>query len=223
MINSRTVEVLDQEELRTVLGHEAGHILSDHVMYRTALMILLSVSSRSLPMLMGLPLVAVRLALLEWFRAAELSADRAATLVNRDPLVTSRTLMVIAGGAASRKLNLDAFLKQAAEYEEWEPGWDKLSRLRLEIAQTHAFPVRRVSQLMKWVRSGDYDRVINGEYRKRSEPVDPRAEAGDAVDHYAERFRELFREAGAGVANAGDKVAGVADKLSDWLREQQQR
>ena len=42
--------------------------------------------------------------------------------------------MVMAGGAASRKLNLDAFLQQAAEYDEWEPGWDKLSRLRIEIA-----------------------------------------------------------------------------------------
>ena len=31
-------------ELRTVLGHEAAHILSDHVLYRTALMILLSAS-----------------------------------------------------------------------------------------------------------------------------------------------------------------------------------
>jgi Zn-dependent protease with chaperone function len=221
MVNSRAVELLDEEELRTVLGHEAGHVLSDHVMYRTALMILMSVGTRSLPLMAGLPLVAVRLALLEWFRAAELSADRAATLVNRDPLVTSRTLMVIAGGAASRRLNLDAFLRQATEYEEWEPGWDKLSRLRIEIAQTHAFPVRRVSQLMKWVRSGEYDRVINGEFVKRTDPVDPRAEAGDMVDHYAERFRELFRDAGAGVANAGDKVAGAAEKLSDWLREQQ--
>jgi Zn-dependent protease with chaperone function len=110
MLNSRTVEVLDEEELRSVLGHEAGHVLSDHVLYRTALMILLSVGSRGLPMMAGLPLLAVKLALLEWFRAAELSCDRAATLVNRDPLVTSRTLMVIAGGAASRKLNLDAFL-----------------------------------------------------------------------------------------------------------------
>jgi Zn-dependent protease with chaperone function len=219
MLNSRTVEVLDQEELRTVLGHEAGHVLSDHVMYRTALMILLSIGTRGMPLMAGLPLMAVRLALLEWFRAAELSADRAATLVNRDPLVTSRTLMVLAGGAASRKLNLDAFLKQAAEYEEWEPGWDKLSRLRIEIAQTHAFPVRRVSELMKWVRSGEYDAVINGTYPKRSDPVDPRAEAGDAVDHYAERFRELFREASAGVASAGDKVAGAAEKLGDWLRE----
>jgi Zn-dependent protease with chaperone function len=219
MLNSRTVEVLDEEELRTVLAHEAGHILSDHVLYRTALMILLSVGARSLPLMAGLPLLAVRLALLEWFRAAELSADRAATLVNRDPLVTSRTLMVLAGGAASRKLSLDAFLKQAAEYEEWEPGWDKLSRLRIELAQTHAFPVRRVSELMKWVRSGEYERVLRGEYPRRGDPVDARAEAGDAVDHYAERFRELFREAGAGVANAGDKVSGAAEKLSDWLRD----
>jgi Zn-dependent protease with chaperone function len=219
MVNSRTVELLDEDELRTVLGHEAGHVLSDHVLYRTALMILLSVGTASLPMMAGLPLIAVRIALLEWFRAAELSCDRAATLVNRDPLVTSRTLMVLAGGAASRKLNLDAFLRQAAEYEEWEPGWDKLARLRVELAQTHAFPVRRVSELMKWVRSGDYDRVLRGEYVRRGDPIDARAEAGDAVDHYAERFRILFKEAGAGVTTAGDKVAGAAEKVGDWLRD----
>jgi Zn-dependent protease with chaperone function len=221
MINSRTVELLDAEELRTVMGHEAGHILSDHVLYRTALMILLAVGSSvaRLPAMAGLPLLAVKLALLEWFRAAELSCDRAATLVNRDPLVTSRTLMVIAGGAASRKLNLDAFLRQANDYAEWEPGWDKLSRLRIELAQTHAFPVRRVSELMKWVRSGDFDRIMNGEYIKRGDPVNAKAEAGDAVEHYAERFRGIFKEAGAGVANAGDKVADAADKLGDWLKK----
>src|SRR5919197_1174237 len=202
MLNSRTVELLDEEELRTVLGHEAGHVLSDHVLYRTALMILLSVGTRGMPLMAGLPLLAVKLALLEWFRAAELSCDRAATLVNRDPLTTCRTLMVLAGGAASRKLNLDAFVRQAAEYEEWEPGWDKLSRLRIELAQTHAFPVRRVSELMKWVRSGDYDRVVKGEYVHRDDPIDPKAEASDAVDHYAERFRALFKEVGLGVASA---------------------
>jgi len=182
-------------------------------------MILLSIGTSSLPMMAGLPLVAVRIALLEWFRAAELSCDRAATLVNRDPLVTSRTLLVMAGGAASRKLNLDAFLKQANEYEEWEPGWDRFARMRVEIAQTHAFPVRRVSELMRWVRSGDYDRVLRGEYVRRGDPIDPRSEASDAVDHYAERFRILFKEAGAGVAGAGDKVADAAEKVGDWLRE----
>src|SRR3954471_12861746 len=84
LVNSRTVELLDGMELRTVLGHEAGHILSDHVLYRTALIILLNISGATrLPMIAGLPLMAVQLALLEWFRAAELSSDRAATLVNR--------------------------------------------------------------------------------------------------------------------------------------------
>jgi Zn-dependent protease with chaperone function len=219
VVNSRTVEVFDEGELRTVLGHEAGHILSDHVLYRTALMILLSVSGIGrLPMLAGLPLIAVRMVLLEWFRAAELSADRAATLVNRDPLVTCRTLMVLAGGTSSRQLDLDAFVRQAAAYEEWEPGWDKLARMRIEVGQTHAFPVKRVAELMRWVRGGDYDRIVGGQFARRGDPVDARAEAGDAVEFYAERFRVIFREAGAGVEKAGDKVADAAERVSDWLR-----
>jgi Zn-dependent protease with chaperone function len=219
LLNSRTIDLLDEDELRTVLGHEAAHILSEHVLYRTALMILLAIGTRGLPMMAGLPLLAVKLALLEWFRASELSCDRAATLVNRDPLISSRTLMVIAAGVKSKHLNLDTFLKQANEYEEWEPGFDKLSRVRTELGQTHAFPVRRVSELMKWVRSGDYDRVMSGEYIRRGDPVSPRAEAGDAADFYAERFRGFFKDAGASVEKAGDKVGDAAEKLGEWLKD----
>src|SRR3954454_25403882 len=221
VLNSRTVDVLDELELRTVLGHEAGHILSDHVMYSTALAILLSLDvapPARLPFFAGLPLLAVELALLEWYRAAELSCDRAATLVNRSPMTTCQTLMVIAGGAASRRLSLDAFVRQASEYEDWEPGWDKLSRFRVEVFQTHAFPVRRVSELMKWVRSGDYDRIMSGDYRKRDERGDARQEAGAAADFYAERFRTIFREFGEGMNKAGDKASDAAVKLSEWLK-----
>ncbi len=219
LLNSRTVEVLDPDELRTVLGHEAAHVLSGHVLYRTALMILLSIGTRGLPLMAGLPLLAVRLALLEWFRASELSCDRAATLVNRDPLVTCRTMMVLASGVKSSKLNLDAFINQTAEYEEWEPGWDRMSRLRTELGQTHAAPVRRVSQLLAWVRSGDYDRIMRGEYIRRGDPVSPRVEAGDAADHYAERFRGFFRDAEASATKAAEKVGDTADKVTDWLRD----
>jgi hypothetical protein len=119
----------------------------------------------------------------------------------------------------SSKLNLDAFLKQANEYEEWEPGFDKLSRIRTELGQTHAAPVRRVSELMKWVRSGEFDRAMNGEYVRRGDPVSPRDEAGDAAEFYAERFRGFFKDAGASVEKAGDKVGDAAEKLGDWLRD----
>jgi Zn-dependent protease with chaperone function len=212
VVNSHLVTLLDDVELKTVLAHEAGHILSDHVVYRTALVILLQIgSSVRLPLLAGLPLLAVRGALLEWFRASELSCDRAATLVNRDPLVTCRALMVLAGGRDSKKLNLDAFLRQASDYEDWEPGLDRMRRFFLELQLTHSFPVRRVSELQKWVRSGEYDRIVRGDYPKRGEEVDTRAHASDAVEYYSERFRTIFRETGENVAAAGER-------FSDWLR-----
>jgi Zn-dependent protease with chaperone function len=218
VINSQTVQLLDELELRTVLGHEAAHILSDHVLYQTALLILLRMSIGRMGVIMGLPLIAVRLILLEWFRAAELSCDRAATLVNRDPLVTSRTMMVMAGGAASGRLNLDAFIRQAAEYEDLEPGWDKLNRMFSELSLTHDYPVKRVSEIMKWVRSGEYDRIVKGEYRRRDEDVDARVEASDAAEYYAERFRGIIRDASEGLSKVGEQAGDAAEKLSDWLR-----
>jgi len=36
VLNSGAVSLFDEHEIRTVLGHEAGHILSDHLMYRTS-------------------------------------------------------------------------------------------------------------------------------------------------------------------------------------------
>jgi Zn-dependent protease with chaperone function len=221
VINSQTVSQLDELELRTVLGHEAGHILSDHMLYSTALAILLYIGTAPLmrlPFFTGIPILAIKLALLEWFRAAELTCDRAATLVNRSPMTTCQTLMVMAGGTASRRLSLDAFVAQAAEYEDWEPGWDKITRFRIEVLQTHPFAVRRVSEILKWVRSGEYDRIMGGEYRKRSDRVDPREESAAASEFYAERFRSIFKEFGESVSKAGDKAADAADKLADWLR-----
>jgi Zn-dependent protease with chaperone function len=212
LLNSELVQLLDEEELRGVFGHEIGHILSDHVLYETALLILLQIAAPAgLPALGGLPLLAVRSALLEWSRAAELSADRASVLVTRDPLVTCRVLMVLAGGLSSRELNLDAFLRQATEYHEWESGWDKISRFLVERQRTHGYPVRRLSELMKWIQSGAYDRIVGGAYPVRGEEADPRVEAGDAVAYYTRRFKAIFREAGEGVERAGGKLA-------EWLR-----
>ncbi|RKQ87285.1 Zn-dependent protease with chaperone function [Solirubrobacter pauli] len=222
VVNSGTVNLMDEHELRTVLAHEAGHILSDHVMYQTALFILLRMGSGALnrlPFFAGLPLLAIRLALLEWFRAAELTCDRAATIVTRSPMTTCQTMMVMAAGASSRKLSLDAFVAQANEYVDWEPGWDKLMRFGRELNQTHPYPVRRVHELMKWVRSGEYDRIINGEYVKRGTKADAREAAADATDYYADKFKGIFEEAGVGVRKAGDKAGEAADRISDWLKQ----
>ena len=217
VLNSRCVELFDTQEQRTVLGHEAGHILSDHVLYRTALLVLLQLSGAArLPFIAGLPLLAVTLALLEWYRAAELSADRAATLVNRDPLVTCRTMMVLAGGVQARKLDLDAFIRQANDYDDWSSGWDRLNRMRAQLTLTHSYPVRRVKEITAWVQSGEYDRIVGGEYPTRDQQADARKEAGDAVEFYKERFRKIFNE--FGVDRVQERAADAAGRLSDWLK-----
>lgn len=218
IVNSATLSVFDAAELRTVLGHEAGHILAEHVMYRTALMILLNLSlSGPLGFIAGIPLLAVRLALLEWFRAAELSCDRAATLVNRDPLVTCRTLMVLGSGVPSKRQNLDAFMRQGQEYRDVE-GWEKLSRMRGELFRTHPHAVKRVHELMKWVQSGEYDRIVSGDYVRRGQEPTAREETDAATQHYAERFKGFFDEAADGVAKVGEQITDATNKVTDWLR-----
>src|ERR671910_219373 len=119
LLNSELVRILDDDGRRVVLAHEAAHVHSDHVLYRTALLILLQIgASARLPLLAGLPLMAIRMALLEWSRAAELSCDRAAALVTRDPTAVCRALMTIAAGEAAEDLNLDAFIAQGMDYSE---------------------------------------------------------------------------------------------------------
>jgi Zn-dependent protease with chaperone function len=218
VVGSNLLEQLTAGEQRTVVAHEMGHILSDHVLYITALNILLSATAGSLPVI-GLPFRAVRAVLLEWRRAAELSCDRAATLAVRDPRIVCRTLMVLASGLPADRLDLDAFMAQAMEYENWDDSHDRIRRFFNEINATHTYAVRRVSEVMRWVQSGEYDRIIRGEYRRRSDPTNVRDEASDAMEFYAERFRQLFRELGENVTTLGSQVGDVSQQVADWLRK----
>ncbi len=215
VLNSELVRILPAEGHRVVLAHEAAHVHSGHVLYQTALVILLQLgrSTLRLPLLAGLPLMAIELALLEWFRAAELSCDRAAALVTRDPLAVSRTLMTIAAGEQAEQLNLDAFIAQAMDYDEGGMGLDRLTRMIQDLRLTHPMPVRRVNQLLTWVRSGDYDRIIDGEYIRLGGEPPLRDEAEAAREHYGTRISDAF-------AQAGSSIQEVGQQLGDWLNRQ---
>lgn len=210
VLTSRLLEVLEPDEVRAVLGHEAGHILASHVVYHTALQILLGLT---LPVLSpgAIPLNAVRLALLEWFRAAELTCDRAAVLAVDDPDVMIRTLMVLGSGLPSGLLSLPAFKQQVREYQDWEDGPDRLRRFLALLSQTHGTPVRRASEVARWVDSGEFERIRGGDFIKRGEEPSSMSATGDAVAHYSERFRDIFSSAGESVAKAGSK-------LQSWLK-----
>jgi Zn-dependent protease with chaperone function len=214
VLNSELVRILDDDGRRAVLAHEAAHVHSGHVLYQTAMLILLRLATGvRLPLLAGLPLLAIQLALLEWFRGAELSCDRAAALVTRDPMAVCRALMVISAGEASADLSLDAFIAQAMDYSEGGTGLEKLTRLMADMGLTHPMPVRRVRLLLEWVREGEYDRIVSGDYIRRGQEPPLREETDAAQQHYAKRVSDAFQQAGSSVGDVGQQ-------LSDWLGRQ---
>ncbi len=214
VVNSELIRILDDDGRRVVLAHEAAHIHSDHVLYQTALAILLQLgTSVRLPIFAGLPLLAIRYALLEWSRSAELSCDRAAALVTRDPQAVCRALMVITAGEEAENLNLDAFIAQGMEYDVEGSGSERITRMLQDLNVTHPLPVRRVRFLLDWVREGGYDTIVGGEYIRRGEEASAKEEALGARDHYAERI------AGA-VGEAGSSVADMGKKMGEWLKKQ---
>ena len=215
VVNSELIRLLDEDGQRVVLAHEAAHVHSDHVLYLTALAILerlVGGTAGKLPMLAGLPMMAVYYALLEWSRSAELSCDRAAALVTRDPQAVCHALMVITAGEAAEQLSLDAFIAQGIDYDDLG-GTAKLTRMMQDLNVTHPLPVRRVRHLLDWVQTGEYEAMIGGDYLRRGQEPTATEEAATARDHYADRISSAVQEAGSSVAEMGQQ-------LGDWLRKQ---
>ena len=210
VLNSSTIEVLDQDEIEAVIGHEVGHILSGHALYRTMLFILLRFTFTRYP-LAGIAVRPILYGLLEWSRKAELSCDRAGVLATQQPRVMMSALMKIAGGSRGEDLDLDAFIAQSDEYLEGGDTLDGIYKMLAALGTTHPFAVVRVAELRNWIDSGAYDTMLNGDYRTTTDDEEtPYSEdLGEAAAGYASAARDLVDDVGKRVGNVTSRVASA--------------
>lgn len=211
VVHTGALGMLAEPQQRVLLGHEVGHVMSGHSTYSTLALLFLSLGFNAIPGL-GLIALPIQLALLEWYRKAEFSADRAGLLASQEPLDAMRMFLLFAGGkGGSDEINLDEFLAQAQQYESDTGAIDMLFKLLNVSGRTHPFNTVRAAELQRWIQAGGYDMIIGGEYARRGAP--PKRpltdDYADAAGYYGDKMKGMINQVADAARRATDTVNNV--------------
>jgi len=172
---SGLVDLLEEDEVQAVVGHEIGHIACDHMLYKSLAHLLGVFGTQALGALLGsaakLISIPLQLALLRWSRAAELSCDRAALLVTGKPQTVAHVSAMLAGATTRyrHEFDLDAVLEQYKDFEENACTMDRWMERLQHAGLTHPEPIRRAREILDWSESQQYKDILAGRYTLRSE------------------------------------------------------
>jgi Zn-dependent protease with chaperone function len=215
VITTGMVDLMDPEEIRFVIGHELGHVLSGHAVYRTMLYHLLNLVSRIAWLPIVLPARGVIWALEEWYRKSELSCDRAGLLAGQDVEAARRALMKTAGGSRLVEFNSDAFHQQAREYDAVPDVREGLLKLLQLQGTTHPFAVIRFAELDRWADTGEYSNILAGNYPRREDDSD--ASVGGEFKAAAKSYQDSWNRSAdpliGAVRGVAETAAGAGQRL----------
>ena len=194
--------------------------MSGHALYQSLLMHLLNLlGTFGWVPAGGLGLRALIAALREWQRKAELSGDRAGLLATQDPEAALRVFMKLAGGAHLDRIDPEAFLEQAADYERAGDLRDGVLKLLNTERETHPFAVVRAAELQRWASSEEYARILAGDYPQRAD--DSGASFTDSAREAARSYKKRIDESTDPLVGAmrgfSNTVGSAADSVADWL------
>ena len=209
VITTGMVDLMDAEEIRFIIGHELGHVLSGHSVYRTMLYHLVNLAARlALVPFAWVGLKAVIWGLEEWYRKSELSCDRAGLLAGQDVPAARRALMKTAGGPQLAELSHDAFLEQAREYDAVPDVREGLIKLLQLQGTTHPFAVVRFAEMDRWASEGEYADILAGRYPRRDSDKD--TSVGDEFKSAAKAYQDSWNRSADPLIGAVRGVAGSA-------------
>jgi Zn-dependent protease with chaperone function len=210
VVNTGLLELCSEDEIRTVMAHELGHIKCGHTTLTQMAIWAMNTATVIGELTFGIGNVistGLIYSFYEWRRMAELSCDRAALLATDDWRLVGQTMMQIAGGSSrfAHELNFEAFEKQAEAYQNLdEDGLSQVYKFLLYNGGgqgpmlSHPFPVDRLQYLKSWANSEEYYRIKSGNYA-RSPQTDPTVASystpnGQEVDRLRQELADLQQE-----------------------------
>ncbi len=158
-------------------------------------------------------------ALREWDRKSELTADRAALLALQSEQENYHVLMKMAGGEDLSQMNVNDFFHQAWEYENQKTLLDGIFKGLNTVGESHPFPVIRLQELHSWASSGAYQAILNGSYARRdAEGPSASKDVREGYEYYKTAAQQSEDPVLKTVKKAGETLGKAAEGLRDSLK-----
>ena len=206
VISNALIELLDEKELQAAIAHEIGHLVCGHSFHKILVENFSGLTQvmGAVPGLTALS-IAARLPLFEWFRKADLTADRAALLVVENPEVVQSMIGKLAGGSSqmAERVSQENLLNQCDEIEELTEklksggAMDKMSYLFSSavmngIMRKSPWPAMRIKEIRDWSCSTQYAEVRNGIFPKDEAEVESEPETDQEDEKTTSAFDKLM-------------------------------
>ncbi len=149
VVYAGVLSLMDEDELRFIIGHEVGHICLGHTWLNSLIGGMAGIPS---PYLAA---VILYFSFRWWNRACEYSADRAGLLACGKPEKAYSALVKLVGGSAAVR-STEAWQQTLRRIDTED---DRLENTLGEMLSTHPLIVRRLHALQKYAASGEYQRL----------------------------------------------------------------
>jgi hypothetical protein len=192
--------------------------MSGHTTYNTIAIILMTIGFQNLPFLAGVAILPFQLALMEWYRKAELSSDRAGLLATQDPMTSMSTFLKMAGGRKyDDTISVEEFQIQARDYETQGNVADRVWQVINTAFRTHPFGTVRAAELQRWIDSGEYAKILGDDYRRRDDAARPplASDLEDAAGYYGDQAKEAMATISGVLGRARDAFEGAFKTSSE--------
>lgn len=168
-VNLEAMEWYSPDELLFAFGYEVSRIKGGYVAYQqiaNVMPLLKTIINSTTLGLGGLATSGLEVALYNWMIMSKFTGDRAGLLACQDVNIAITALMKV-GGLPGDYLNADTIADFQAQAREFTNiNLDKLDQItKIFSFMEYQFPwaVMRAAELLKWIDSGEYEKLIQGE------------------------------------------------------------